>query len=92
MKLTQKEKEHIQENADWREPGTFGELHGIRHQLVVWRRKEGEEGWKSRLVQITKGKMCNTKDGAHSQVLEGGSDMASFMFRKITLLRVWLMM
>lgn len=35
--------------------------------------------------------MCNTKDGEHSQVLEGGGDMASFVFRKITLLRVWLM-
>ena len=44
-----------------------------------------------RLVQIMKGTVCNTTDGVHSQVLEGGSDMASSVFRKITLLRVWLM-
>lgn len=31
-------------------------------------------------------------DGVYLQVLEGGSDMASFVFRKITLLRVWLTM
>lgn len=66
MKLTPKEEEHIQENADWREPGTFRELHGIRHHFLVCRRKEGEEAWKGRLIQIMKGMVCNTKDGAPS--------------------------
>lgn len=60
----------------------------IRHHFEVCRRKEEEEGTKGRLVPIVKGMVHHTKDGVHSQVLEGGSDMASSVCRTMTFLRV----